>query len=172
MSAPDAANACVLNVGAGPTPPTERRLRGRVRYIVGVDPDPIVLTNQDLDEARVFDGIHLPFDRATFDVVISDWTVEHVRDPLSLMSEIHRVLRPGASFWFRTSNLFHYSYLVAKSTPTWFHKLVANRARRLPLTSHVPWPTFYRMNTVWTVRHKLRSAGFDKVTAIIEIPQG
>ena len=87
LSGIDGPNAVVLNVGAGPTPsPAMRRLRGRVKRLVGVDPDPVVKTNTDLDEAHVNDGVHLPFPEASFDAVYSDWTLEHVPEPIPFLA--------------------------------------------------------------------------------------
>jgi ubiquinone/menaquinone biosynthesis C-methylase UbiE len=164
LSSIDPPNALVLNVGAGPTPsPAFRRLRGRVARLIGVDPDPVVLTNQDLDEAYVNNGIDLPFPDNQFDAVYADWTVEHVDRPVAFLAEIRRVLKPGCSFWFRTTNLRHYVTLVSAHTPQWVHRLVANRARALPKDWHDPWPTRYRMNTPRRARQVLIEAGFEKV---------
>jgi SAM-dependent methyltransferase len=158
----DAPNAVVLNVGAGPTPwPAERLLRGRVKRNVGVDPDPIVRTNTDLDEAQLNDGINLPFGDNSFDAVYSDWTLEHVLEPVPFLKEVHRVLKPGASYWFRTTNLGHYVTFVSARTPQWFHVLVANRSRALPKDEHDPWRTRYRMNTPKALRTALLQAGFE-----------
>lgn len=159
----DTTNAVVLNVGAGPTPSPARRLRGRVKRLVGVDPDPIVLSNADLDEAHVNDGIVLPFDDASFDVAYSDWTLEHVAEPGPFLKEVQRVLKPGASYWFRTSNRVHYVTFASSLTPQWFHLLVANRARMLPGDAHEPWPTRYRVNTSGALRRQLTRAGFESV---------
>jgi SAM-dependent methyltransferase len=162
LSGIDARNALVLNVGAGPTPtPVERCLRGRVKRLIGVDPDPIVGTNTDLDEAYVNDGLQLPFPDGHFDAVYSDWTLEHVPDPIPFLNEVHRVLKPGAFYWFRTTNLGHYVTFVSARTPQWFHRLVANRARQLPHDEHDPWPTRYRMNTQGALRRALLGAGFE-----------
>ncbi len=163
-SAPGLANAKVLNVGAGPTPePALRRLRGEVGHLVGVDIDPVVMTNEDLDEAHVSDGVSLPFGDAEFDYVYSDWTVEHVEKPIPFLKEVRRVLKPGGVFFFRTTNRTHYVTLVAANTPQWFHKLVANRVRDLTSADHDPYVTYYRMNRPPVVRHKLAAAGFDQV---------
>ena len=154
----------VLNVGAGPTPPEPmRHVRGKVAKLVGVDPDPVVLTNRDLDEAFVNNGTELPFQRATFDAVYADWTLEHVSEPGPFLAEVHRVLKPGGSFWFRTTNRNHYVNTVSALTPQWFHVLVANRARGLDRTTHEPWPTRYRMNRRPVLTRHLRGAGFESV---------
>jgi len=44
------------------------------------------------------DPYHLPFDDSTFDVVISDYVMEHVMDYPTTLRETHRVMKPGAAF--------------------------------------------------------------------------
>ncbi|MBI3914136.1 MAG: class I SAM-dependent methyltransferase [Chloroflexi bacterium] len=41
------------------------------------------------------DGALLPFPENYFDAVLLDSVIEHVRDPLALLMECHRVLKPG-----------------------------------------------------------------------------
>lgn len=153
--------ATVLNVGAGPTPPEPtRRMRGRVGWLIGIDPDPTVLRNEDLDEAHVIVEGRFPLASESVDAAYADWTLEHVDRPHLFLAEVHRVLKPGACFWFRTSNLLHYAGLAAAVTPHRFHMLVANRARSLDSKAHEPWPTHYRMNRPRTLTRQLTSAGF------------
>ena len=161
---PGIAQASVLNVGAGTTPvPAMRRLRGEVGRLVGVDIDPVVMTNEDLDEAHVSDGISLPFRFGEFDVAYSDWTVEHVEKPLQFLHEVCRVLKPGGEFFLRTTNRSHYVTAVSTHTPHWFHRFVANRVRNLAGDTHEPWPTYYRMNSPAVVRRNLEAAGFGQI---------
>jgi ubiquinone/menaquinone biosynthesis C-methylase UbiE len=158
------AQAKVLNVGAGPTPePALRRLRGEVGRLVGVDVDPIVMTNEDLDEAHLSDGVSLPFPDGEFDFVYSDWTIEHVQKPVPFLREVRRVLKSGGQFFFRTTNRGHYVTMVAAHTPHWFHKLLANRVRDMTSKDHVPYPTYYLMNSPAVVRRNLQTAGFDQI---------
>lgn len=154
----DPLNSSALNIGAGSTTDEPRRLRGRFARHVGVDVDPGVIENADLDEAHQIDGIKLPFPDSTFDLVYSDWTLEHVASPGRLLDEIHRVLRPGGTFVFRTPNLFHYVSLIARVTPHRFHVFVGRRIRSSVLAD--PFPTFYRINSPRRVRRLLREAGF------------
>lgn len=158
----DAGTATVLNVGAGPTPQPNRSMKGKVHRLLGVDPDPCVLDNRDLDEAYINDGLHLPFDDEKFDAVYSDWTVEHVEHPIPFLAEINRVLKPRGLYLFRTVNLHHYVTAISYFTPQWFHKLIANRVRALSNEHHDPWPTFYRMNTRRALARILPQAGFDR----------
>ena len=158
---PAAQNARVLNLGASASTDVERRMRGRFATLVGVDIDPAVKENGDLDEAYVTDGVNLPFSNATFDLVYSDWTLEHVSDPRGLVNDVFRVLRPGGAFMFRTPNVYHYVPLVGRLTPHSFHVLVAQHVRSSVVPE--PWRTFYRVNTPRKARRLLSAAGFGDI---------
>jgi SAM-dependent methyltransferase len=156
----------MLNVGAGP--PAERGpirvFRGEIARVVGVDIDPAVISNTDLDEAQCIseDGV-LPFPDGTFDIALGDWVMEHVKFPSLLLSEIQRVLRTGGSFFLRTPNKYHYVTLIARCTPYWFHKSVANWARGYAPEQHDPWPTYYRLNSRSKVEAEGYKAGFGRI---------
>ena len=157
------ADSIVLNLGAGPaTNDPPRILKGEAARVVGADIDPVVLNNNELDEAVVTDGRKLPFADSSFDLVVSDYVLEHVEHPAAFLAEVHRVLKPGGSFFFRTPNLFHYVALISRATPHWVHAMLANRMRNLPADAHEPWPTFYRMNTRRALSRLARQAGFQE----------
>jgi 2-polyprenyl-3-methyl-5-hydroxy-6-metoxy-1,4-benzoquinol methylase len=48
----------------------------------------------------------LPFDEASFDVVVAGELLEHVRDPARLVAEARRVLRPGGQLVASVPNAF------------------------------------------------------------------
>lgn len=156
--------ARLLNLGAGPPTLSPIRIfKGEVAEVVGADVDAQVLANPELDSAVLIKDGRLPFADASFDLALSDYVLEHVEHPALFLSELHRVMRPGSSFFFRTPNIYHYVAAVAALTPHWFHGFVANKARAKPSGSQEPWPTFYRMNSRSAVTAAARQAGFAAV---------
>jgi SAM-dependent methyltransferase len=45
------------------------------------------------------DGLRLPFRDDSFDLIVSQAVLEHVRDPFRAVSEMRRVTRPGGTIW-------------------------------------------------------------------------
>jgi len=146
----------MLDLGAGAGIVPQMNFRGLVNRVCGIDPDPRVQTNPFLDEGRVGTGEALPYENESFDVVIADNVVEHLRDPVVVFSEVARVLKPGGMFMFKTPNKFHYMPTVARVTPHWFHRLY-NKFRGRATTN--TFPTRYRANTRAAVGNVARGAG-------------
>lgn len=152
----------VLDLGAGRGAQLETqgypnrlaRLQGRVRTLVGVDVDPAVERNPYMDEVKVIDAkAPLPFDAETFDLIYSDWVLEHVEDPKALVGEIFRVLKPGGWFCARTPSKWSYIAVMAR--------LIPESAQSRALKSVQPerreedvFPKLYRMNSMPAIRHQ------------------
>jgi SAM-dependent methyltransferase len=148
----------ILEIGAGPSNPTSRFL-SKLGELQGIDPDPEVFANDALARAHLLEGETFPIGEDSFDYCVSNYVVEHVRNPAMHIEEVKRVLKPGGAYIFRTPNSFHYVTLVARFTPQWFHAAVSNRARKLPSSAHDPYPTVYAMNSGAAVRRVARSTG-------------
>jgi SAM-dependent methyltransferase len=71
----------VLSIGGGPGRENPRVINLNVDAFDSVD--------------LVGDGLNLPVESATFDTVTANAVIEHVRNPAALISEMHRVLKPG-----------------------------------------------------------------------------
>lgn len=56
----------------------------------------------------VASGQALPFQSASFDVVVCNHVYEHVQDAHALMAEIHRVLLPGGTCYFAGGHVFQF----------------------------------------------------------------
>jgi arsenite methyltransferase len=96
----------VLDVGSGAGMDTlvAAQMVGPTGSVTGIDmtPEMVVkargsVAEMGLDNATIIEGSaeHLPFDDATFDVVISNGVIDLIPDKDAVFSEITRVLRPG-----------------------------------------------------------------------------
>jgi SAM-dependent methyltransferase len=98
---------------------------------VGVDlsPDTAADVVHDLDE------FPYPFEDGSFDQVLMQDVIEHVREPLRVMEELERICRPGARIHLRTP---HFSSALAYGDPTHRHVFSADGVRTLaaPRFSH------------------------------------
>ena len=91
-----ALSGLVLDVGCGEMP-FRGLLPAGVRY-TGLD----VLAADDFGMRRhpeilAFDGQHIPFPDASVDHILCTEVLEHAEDPVALIADMHRVLRPGGT---------------------------------------------------------------------------
>lgn len=125
-----------------------RDLRGPTRTVIGVDVDPIVKTNPMIDEGRIMErerGV-IPVADGSTNLIVSDFTWEHLDDPRAAAAEFDRILVPGGWICARTPNRWGYIAMGARLVP---NKLHVTALRRLqPRKKAVDtFPTRYRLNT-------------------------
>jgi SAM-dependent methyltransferase len=94
-------DAHVLDIGCGAKPYLPFAAPYAERY-VGVDAAAGPYVDQVIQAEK------LPFDDASFDLVLCTQVLEHVQDPAAVLSEIHRVLRPGGAALISTHGVFLY----------------------------------------------------------------
>lgn len=141
-------------------------LRGPGRRVVGLDVDPVGDENPILDEFRLIeDGSRWPLADGEVDLVVSDFTFEHIDDPQTFVAELTRVLRPGGVVVARTVSRYSPLALSARTVPNRRHAGVLSRLQPARQARDV-FPTRYRMNTErdlralferdfdWTVAHR------------------
>jgi SAM-dependent methyltransferase len=148
----------VLDAGAGRGEAFQYDYKSWVERVVGVDVEEAVLENPNLHEGHVADLSELPFSDASFDLVFSRSVFEHFRNPVSVLRELRRVLRPGGYLVFRTPNRFHYYAITAKLTPHRFHQWF-NEKRGF--AEEDTFPTFYRANDRFTLRRLAKRTGYE-----------
>lgn len=146
-----------LDLGAGAGIVRQMNIRGLVRSVCGIDPDPRVLTNASLDEGKIGIGEEIPFEDDTFDLVFSDNVLEHLRNPIDAFREVWRTLKPGGIFLFKTPNRLHYVPVIARLTPHGAHQFVNRLRGRAEVDT---FPTLYRANTPTAIRRLARQADF------------
>jgi ubiquinone/menaquinone biosynthesis C-methylase UbiE len=150
----------VADIGAGNGRQFAHPLKGRVKELLGVDPDPGVLDNARLDRGIVARAESIPLPDASCHMAVCSFTFEHLDAPDAALREIRRILVPGGLLLFRTPNLWHYVTLGSRCTPHAFHRWAAGRLRRLPSSAAEPYPAYYRINTRRRLRRLMRECGF------------
>jgi ubiquinone/menaquinone biosynthesis C-methylase UbiE len=150
--------ATVLDAGCGRTTRLAAYRRS-ISRLVGVDLDaPAGAENKALDEFVVADCARLPFEDGSFDLVYSNFVIEHLESPESAFREWRRVLRPGGSLVFLTSNSANPYLAVARMLPQ-RARVTAKRIGPGAAEQDV-FPAVYRANTPARLSALLEAARF------------
>ncbi len=89
--------------------------------VEGIDFDPIAVEKARLKGINIKLGSlkDQHYDENTFDAVILSHVIEHVPDPIALLSEIHRILKPGGMISLVTPNINSFGRMLFKNF--WLH---------------------------------------------------
>ena len=147
-----------LDFGCGRGNVRQMNFKGIAGWVAGIDPEQAVFDNPYIDEGALLDlhAMHIPHPDASFDLVFADNVMEHVVDPPATLAEIRRVLKPGGRFLAKTPNKWHYMPIIARLTPTAFHRFY-NRLRGREVID--TFPTQYRSNTKADVQAIAQASG-------------
>lgn len=134
-------------------------LEGKTVY--AVEPDAEALERNPAPQKIVAGGEQIPLPPTSIDLIVCEYVVEHLEEPLKVLREAQRLLRPGGRFIFVTPNWLSYSGLATHYTPHRFHLRFLRRLFELGGSANErPYPTAFRMNTIWAVRRLAAEAGF------------
>ena len=152
----------VLDLGCGRGGVVELFWRD-VKLAAGLDPDSPSLTEHRAQGMPILRGVgeHLPFAGEAFDLVVCLWVLEHVREPLTVLREVARVLRPGGHFVFLTPNLRHPLLVlnrIGKALPVVQARLVSRFYGRRESDT---FPVQYRANTAGALRTLAAASGLE-----------
>ena len=137
----------------------EREAVSRAGFFAGIDVDvPGMKVHRTLHNRVVGDLRALPFSPESFEIISANMVVEHLDQPLAVLAEIYRVLRPGGAFVYHTPNSRCFTIRLA----SWLPQSVKNLLIRFfeGREEHDVFKTFYRMNTAQAVRALGAEAGF------------
>jgi SAM-dependent methyltransferase len=143
-----------LNAVSAPLVPTCR--------VIGIDLDAGALARYHSPRACATLAV-IPFPDSSFDLVLCEYVIEHLDDPLGAFQEIARVLRPNGRLLGLTPNAWSYKGVGAMWTPQWFHETMG-RLRYGPGHEKDMYPTLYGCNTASRLKHTLSQAGFVNIT--------
>lgn len=112
----------ILDVGCG---------SAKTSGAVGLDMSP----DTHADIVHNLDVFPYPIDDLSFDQILLQDVIEHVREPIRVFEELHRVARPGARIQLRTP---HFSSVLAYGDPTHRHyfSTIAIRSLAEPRFAH------------------------------------
>ena len=163
-------NTHLLDLGAGAGIIPEMNLKDLVSRVCGVDPDPRVMQNPYLHEAKIGSGDSIPYPNAEFDIVVANNVLEHLEKPGEVFREIARVLKPGGYFIAKTPNRNHYVPVIARLTPLSFHQFYG---RLMGREEDDTFPTCYRANSRSQIGALASQAGFqvDTIDLIEKRPE-
>lgn len=131
---------------------------GRPKLLVGID-----VGLGDLQRhARIRDKVcgtasELPFASGTFDLVAANMVVEHLDRVSTVLTEVHRILRPGGCFLFHTTNRSHYMFRVAQWVPQQLRDRIIWFLQRR--AEEDVFPTLYKMNDASSIKALATEAG-------------
>jgi SAM-dependent methyltransferase len=157
-----AGGVAVLDAGCGRASPLQQ-FRARIARLVGADihaPEPGALPH--LDEFATVDlcADGAAFPPGSFDVILSNFTVEHFEDPAAAFRHLRGWLRPGGRLVITTVNRRHPfvgAYLALPAGPRGALQRVVKASAA---DAH---PIVGACNDVTSVRAALENAGFDRV---------
>lgn len=140
------------------------KLQGKVAKIVGADVDDAVLENPCMDETVVFDPAEpLPFKAESFDLIYSDWVLEHVADPESFVADVERILKPGGWFCARTPNRIGITGVGANLVPNRMHVKLLGHLQKQRKEVDV-FPTVYKLNSRGAIRRYFPASKWENHT--------
>jgi len=144
----------VLDAGCGSSRGCSRGAPWEKMVIVGIDIDQAVHNNPFCNETYICNlSEPLPFEDASFDIIHCRWAIEHLEYPKNTFREFSRILKPGGKVLCLTPNIFHYSMIVARFTPHWFHCWWHREG------GGEAFPTYYRANSPRSLRRLCMTTG-------------
>lgn len=160
----------VLDLGCGRGGVVELFWR-EVKMVAGLDPDTASLAGHRAPGMPVIRGVGegLPFVSESFDLIVCLWVLEHLKEPLTTMREVQRVLCPGGHFVFVTPNLSNPVMLlnrIGKALPALQRRMVPK------LYGRVAGDTFrvqYHANTASGIRTLASTVGL-RVAELRAVP--
>lgn len=152
----------LLDVGCGKMPYKKFILENSgVAEYVGLDIETALVYDINVKPDIYWDGIKIPVGDKSFDTAIGTELLEHCFHPGVTLQEIHRVLKPGGTFFFTVPflwNLHEVPYDAYRYTPFSLNQLLMeNGFREIEIYSFGGWhSSFAQAIGLWVRRSGMR----------------
>ena len=155
----------VLDIGCGRKSDIGRYLKEHDTHalIHGADLDEYSLKNTDVDELFICDAADMPFADGSYDVVFSQFLLEHVHDSQQTVDSIARVTAPGGLATLIVPNPTSPASTVAKLTPYSFHLFFKKKIQQYDNVSEDTFPTVFDFKSIKNLEQQMAKAGFTDV---------
>jgi len=147
----------VLDVGCG-TGFLSLLMKNQDNDVYGIDISEVALRKAELKGIKVKRGDvenTLPFDDNTFDIVVCSEVIEHLFNPMYLLEEIWRVLKPDGYIVLSTPNVAYFLRRIALFFGKFPEEVKWARTSNTNEWEHI------RFFTINSLRKILESAGFN-----------
>jgi len=167
---PDLSSATVLDLGCGYSNVLFSELLPSASKVIGLD--------RRTDDVRQNPHLHLrvvgdveksPLADSSVDMIVSSFVIEHVENPLALLRECRRMLKPNGAAVFCTPCFFGYKTLIARFSGTKISNWIWTFLKGRP---HPPWRDYYRANTPTKIRKLCAQSGLvlERLVFVPELP--
>jgi ubiquinone/menaquinone biosynthesis C-methylase UbiE len=133
------------------------------RLAIGVDLSLEALRkNNSLDYLLKSTVEKLPFKDGTFDVVICQWVVEHIKEPKLVFEEFKRVLKESGHLIVVTNSIYNFIMFASAILPA----KIRDKMKEKVFPSEIKegtFPTYYKCNSKNSFKKVLSGLGFSEV---------
>ncbi|MEO0769682.1 MAG: methyltransferase domain-containing protein [Cyanobacteria bacterium J06649_4] len=162
----------ILDIGCGRRSDLGKYLRENhyQATLHGADLDTNAQKNEDLDRLFLCDVADMPFQDGSYDIVFSQFLLEHVEDSQRAISSIARVTASGGLATLIIPNPTAPAAWITKLTPYSFHVFFKRRIQGFYNASADTFPTTFDFKTIKTLQQQMSDAGFTAI-AIDYVPE-
>lgn len=138
------------------------KYKGKTTMTIGIDMQIDALKLNAAMDYKIVSGVeNLPFKNNTFDIIISQWVVEHLSHPEQAFMEFERVLKEDGNIILVTNSIYNPLMLFSAKTPD----LIRDRIKKRLLPREIEEDTFrtyYKCNSVSKMDRTLTGLGYKK----------
>lgn len=140
------------------------KYKGECKLSVGIDLTMENLKrNKSLDYLLFGDLQSLPFKNSSYDIIITQWVLEHISNPKQVFKEFNRVLKPNGDLIIVTNSIYNPIMLISALLPA----SIRDKMKKKVFPSEIKedtFPTYYKCNSKKSLDDLLIEQGFSRIS--------